>query len=181
MGKNTQKTPIDFEKSFKVPYEKGFSDILRRELQKEGIHVIFSKGTTLEKKLCKLTPKKPIEESKHNIYRKYCSKCSATYIGESGMTMKQRDTLHNYFKSDIKTGKSSSALYTHIRDNKDHEIDWEKKVILDKEIHFEKRKIKEAIYINAFDNGTLMNPDKGIPINQCWTEFFPFIMEVKGY
>ena len=114
-----QKTPIDFEKSFKVPYEKGFSDILRtlRELQKEGIHVIFSKGTTLEKKLCKLTPKKPIEESKHNIYRKYCSKCSATYIGESGMTMKQRDTLHNYFKSDIKTGKSSSAffIYSHKR------------------------------------------------------------------
>jgi len=63
--------------------------------------------------------------------------------------MKQRDTLHNY---------------THITENKDHEIDWENKVILDKEIHFEKRKIKEAIYINAFDNGTLMNPDKGIPI-----------------
>ena len=66
------------------------------------------------------------------------------------MTMKQRDTLHNYFKSDIKTGKSSSALYsiTQIRDNKDHEIDWENKVILDKEIHFEKRKIKEAIFIH---------------------------------
>ena len=97
--------------------------------------------------------------------------------------MKQRDTLHNYFKLDIKTGKSRCALYTHIRDNKDHEIDWEKKVILDKEIHFEKRKIKEAIYINAFDNGTLMNPDKGIPIyiNQCRTEFFPFIIEVKGH
>ena len=95
--------------------------------------------------------------------------------------MKQRDTLHNYFKSDIKKGKSSSALYTHIRDNKDHEIDWEKKVILDKEIHLEKRKIKETTYINAFDNGTLMNPDKKIPINQCWTEFFPFIMEAKGY
>ena len=62
--------------------------------------------------------------------------------------MKQRDTLHNYFKSDIKTGKSSSALYTHIRDNKDHEIDWEKKVILDKEIHFEKEKLKKQyIYI----------------------------------
>ena len=66
--------------------------------------------------------------------------------------MKQRDTLHNYFKSDIKTGKSRCALYTHIRDSKDHEIDREKKVILDKEIHFEKRKIKKAIYINAFCN-----------------------------
>jgi len=59
------------------------------------------------------------------------------------MTMKQRDTLHNYFKSDIKTGKSSSALYTHIRDNKDHEIDWEKKVILDKEFHLRKEKLKK--------------------------------------
>ena len=29
---NTQNTPIDFEKSFKVPYVKGFSDIFRREL-----------------------------------------------------------------------------------------------------------------------------------------------------
>ena len=114
---NTQKTPIDFEKSFKVPYVKGFSDILRRELQKEGIHVIFSKGTTLEKKLCKLTPKKPIEESKHNIYRKYCSKCSATYIGESGMTMKQRDTPHNYFlKIGHKNRKIKVCLiYSHKR------------------------------------------------------------------
>ena len=33
-------------------------------------------------------------------------------------------------------------MYTHIRAYKDHEIDWEKKVVLDKEIHFEKRKIK---------------------------------------
>ena len=47
--KNTEKTPIDFEKSFKVLYEKGFSDTLRRELQKEGIHVIFSKRTALKK------------------------------------------------------------------------------------------------------------------------------------
>ena len=51
---NTQKTPIDFEKSFKVPYVKGFSDILRRELQKEGIHIIFSKGTILKRNFANL-------------------------------------------------------------------------------------------------------------------------------
>ena len=56
------------------------------------------------------------------------------------MTMKQRDTIHNYFKSDIKTGKSRCALYTHITDNKDHEIDWEKKVILDKKILLRKER-----------------------------------------
>jgi len=55
-------------------------------------------------------------------------------------------------------------IYSKKKDNKDNEIDWEKKVILEKEMHFEKGKIKTAIYINAFYNGTLMNPDKGIPI-----------------
>ena len=65
------------------------------------------------------------------------------------MTMKQRDTLHNYFKSDIKTGKARCALYTHIRDTKDHEIDLEKKVIIDKEIHFEKRKIEKQYSITS--------------------------------
>ena len=38
-----------------------------------------------------------------------------------------------------------------------------------------RRKIKEAIYISAsaFDDGKLMNPDKGTPIyiNTCWNEF----------
>jgi len=34
-----------------------------------------------------------------------------------------------------------------------------------------KRKIKEALYIKAYDNGTLMNPDKGTPVNDCWNEF----------
>jgi len=34
-----------------------------------------------------------------------------------------------------------------------------------------KRKIKEALYIRAYDNGTLMNPDKGTPVNDCWNEF----------
>ena len=34
-----------------------------------------------------------------------------------------------------------------------------------------RRKIKEAIYIRAFDDGNLMNPDKGTSIKTCWNEF----------
>ena len=41
-------------------------------------------------------------------------------------------------------------IYEKKKDNKDNEIDWEKKVILENEMHFEKGKIKTAIYINAF-------------------------------
>ena len=64
-------------------------------------------------------------------------------------------------------------MYTHMKNNKGHNVDWEKKEVLDRERDFEKRKIKEALYINALDDGRLMNSDKGIPINECWTEFFP--------
>ena len=89
--------------------------------------------------------------------------------------MKQRDTLH---RSDIRTGKTRCALYTHMKNNKGHNVDWEKKEVLDRERDFEKRKIKEALYINALDDGTLMNPDKGMPINECWTNFFPNIRKL---
>ena len=39
--------------------------------------------------------------------------------------------------------------------------------------NFEKRKIKVALYICAFDKDGLMNHDKGILINSIRTEFLP--------
>ena len=44
MKKNiNRKHKLILNKSFKVPFVKEFSGILKRKLQKEGIHVIFSK------------------------------------------------------------------------------------------------------------------------------------------
>ena len=37
------KTQLDFSRSLYVPYIKGFSDMLTRELRKEEIDVVFSK------------------------------------------------------------------------------------------------------------------------------------------
>ena len=89
-------------------------------------------------------------------------------LGESGQTLRLRDIGH---KSDIRTGKTRCGLYKHIRDFKDHDIDWENQIILDKDPDMFKRRIKEAVYIKANDDGYLMNPDKGCPINECWNEF----------
>ena len=58
-----------------------------------------------------------------------------------------------------------------IRDFKDHDIDWENQIILDKDPDMFKRRIKEAVYIKVSENFYLMNPDKGCPINECWNEF----------
>ena len=43
------KPQLDCSRSLYVPYVRGFSDMLKRELRKEEINVIFSKGPTLEK------------------------------------------------------------------------------------------------------------------------------------
>ena len=45
----------------------------------------------------------------------------------------------------------------------EHEEDWKK------------RKIKEALYINAMDSKEIMNLEKGSEINPCWNEFNPHI------
>ena len=105
-----------------LPFIKGFSDRVRRDLAKEGVKVVFKKGQTLEKVLCKFRPRKPKIRSKDNTYLKNCTECSSKYIGESVQTLKQRDTGH---KSDIKSKKTRSRLFKHIRDNPGHEIDWE--------------------------------------------------------
>ena len=84
----------DFGKVLNLPFIKGFSERIRRELSKEGVNVAFKKGRTLEKTLCKFRPKTPKELSKDNISLKKCNKCSSTYTGESGQTLKQRDIGH---------------------------------------------------------------------------------------
>ena len=99
---------------------------------------------------------------------KKCNKCSSTYIGESGQTLKQRDIGH---KSDINTKKTRSGLFKHFQENPDHEIDWENQIILDREPNMFKRRIKVAVFIRANDDGSLMHLDKGTLINNCWTEF----------
>ena len=93
--------------------------------------------------------------------------CSCTYIGESGQTLKQRDIGH---RSEIKTRKTRSGLFKHIQDNPGHEIDWENQIILYREPNMFRRRIKEAMFIRENDDGSLMNLDKGTPVNNCWTE-----------
>ena len=50
---------------------------------------------------------------------------------------------------DVKKKKSMNAFYSHLRPrrNKEHIIEWEGCVYLDRE-NWTKRKIKEAVYIN---------------------------------
>ena len=51
-------------------------------------------------------------------------------------------------------------------------------VYLENEEDWKKRKIKEALIINAMDPKQIMNLEKGMEINQCWNEFNPNIRNI---
>ena len=138
-GEQDNNPPIIFVNVIIVPLIQGFSNKLKKELQKEQISIMFGKDNTLETQLCKLKSRTDIMDSKEVIYMKECSNCCVKCISETGQTLKERDILH---KSDIKTGKEKSAIYTHISNNKGHAIDWENQTIIDKENNFIKRRMK---------------------------------------
>ena len=53
----------DFEKVLNLPFIEGFSDRVRRDRVKEGVKVVFKRGQTLKKTLCKFHPRIPKELS----------------------------------------------------------------------------------------------------------------------
>ena len=101
--------------------------------------------------MCRLKFREPFEKSKNNIYKKNCKSCNFTYIGETSQYQQCRDEDTN------------------------HEINWDDVSYLDKDNNTGRRLIKEALYINAFDEGNLMNLKNPKPINPIWDEFRTFI------
>jgi len=53
-----------------LPFVPGFSENLKRELQKQGIRVAFKRGQTLESMLCRLKFREPFEKSKKQYLQK---------------------------------------------------------------------------------------------------------------
>ena len=72
---------------------------------------------------------------------------------------------------DIRLKKGTNSLFDHLKQNKDHQIDWGRTVILDKERDYFKRIVKESLYINAFKDENLMNLEDGTSIDPLWSQF----------
>ena len=69
-----------------------------------------------------------------------------------------------------------NGFYCHIRENKGHKIDWDKALFLDYEKNWKRRKINQAIYINAINPTNTMNKkgilnlEKGYELDAVWSE-----------
>ena len=73
--------------------------------------------------------------------------------------------------------KPSNGLYAHLKENKGHKINWEGFVYLDSERNWKRRKIKEALYINAVNpaeamgSNKILNLEKGYDLDPVWSGF----------
>jgi hypothetical protein len=150
---------------------KGFSEGLQRKLQ---VGLVQKTWETLYSNLCKLKQRTEREEIKNVVYSVPCGDCGVRYIGETGQQFSERRSQH---QRDVKNRKKTNGFYCHIRENKGHKINWDKALYLDYEKNWKRRKIKEAIYINAINPTTTMskkemlNLEKGYELDAVWSEF----------
>ena len=129
-----------------APYVTGFSEGLQRKLRKLQIGLVPKKQDTIYSNLCKLKQKVDWVECKDVIYSVPCKKCGVRYIGETGQHFCQQSKQH---QSDIKNKKNTDGFYALLRKNKEHAINWDGAVFLERERNWRGRKIKEALFINA--------------------------------
>ena len=70
--------------------------------------------------------------------------------------------------------------FMHLQTHNTHSIRWQEVVYLENEEDWKKRKIKEALIINAMDPKQIMNLEKRMEINQCWAPQHPKYCSEKG-
>ena len=111
---------------------------------------------------------------KNVVFSVPCGDCGIRYIGETGQHFSERRSQH---QRDVKNRKKTNGFYCHIRENKGHKINWDKALYLDYEKNWKRRKIKEAIYINAINptntmsKKDILNLEKGYELDAVWSEF----------
>lgn len=149
---------IKMEYSICLPYVPGI-EVLRRKLEKHKIKLYFSYKNKIQSSCTKLM--KP--QSKSNIYQLACE-CGAIYNGETKIGFKNRMTQHEKKIKDDEEN-SNSEIVQHFHKMKFQcMFDTKKSFIIDNEIDWKKRKIKEAIYSKV--NNSINRRDE---IDKQWT------------
>ena len=98
------------------------------------------------------------------IYRIPCLDCDSSYIGETGRTLDTRLSEHRRNCRNGEVLKSGVAQHALV-DN--HRINWDGSTVINREQHWYRRRVKEALYIRRFGN---FNLDRGLDISSIWND-----------
>ena len=99
---------------------------------------------------------------KEVVYRIPCQDCEASYIGETSRSLRKRISEHKYA---VKSNDRKNGVAVHAWDNQ-HRPDWDAAEILEREPHFMKRRVLEAIWIQKTSLNS--NLDCGLTLSESW-------------
>ncbi|KAL9987924.1 hypothetical protein ACROYT_G002307 [Oculina patagonica] len=133
-----------------LPYVKGLSEKLRRCLQQQGVRAVFKSETTLRSHL--VWPKDAVDSTKQDgvVYRIPCE-CGKVYIDETGRPMQDRIKEHD---RDIRLARTQTSAVAEHTNNTGHYPLWNEVKFIDRDPHWYKRRVKEAIRIRLHPNNT---------------------------
>src|SRR5579859_3284631 len=152
------------KKTVTLPYIPGISEKLGRICGTYNIRTVYSSKETLGKSLRKVKPTRPKETTKNVVYQIPCKGCDGSYIGESCRCLSKRLDEH---KKAVKAYDQSNGVARHAWEHS-HHPNWEEVRILDRESHWHKRKIKEALHMklnrNAFSEPSTNTSNTWLPL-----------------
>ena len=131
---------------------------------KYKFRLFFQSNRTLRSLLTNLRPNAHPVKSTGLINCIPCLDCGSSYIGETGRTLDTRLSEHrrNCRNGEIhKCGVAQHALVD------DHRINWDGRMVISREQHWYRRRVKETLYIRRFEN---FNLDRGLNISSIWNE-----------
>ena len=108
-----------------LPYIKGLSERIGRMCRPLGIHTTFTSRNTLRKfhrkSLMKVKGKPGMLDEKGVVYSIPCADCLATYMGETGKTLKVHMAEH---KREVKRKDPLNGIAVHVQKTA-HNINWQ--------------------------------------------------------
>ena len=145
-----------------LPYIKGVSETLHRNLQQQGIRTVFKSDITLTSRLVR--PKDPADPNKQDgvVYKIPCAR-GKVYIGETGQPMQERMKEHD---RDIRLARTRNSAVSEHANGTGHKPLWNEIKFIDRDNHWYTWKVKEAIHIRLNPNN--INRDNGAEIPEAW-------------
>ena len=138
-----------------LPYVKGLSENLQRLFRSYNIPSYHKPFNTIHSLLVKPKDKTPKESLCGLVYHIQCRDCHHNYIGETGRNLGTRFKEHTARKG------HNSAVKEHL-DKCGHRCTLDDVKVLDREDHWYRRKIKEAILIQRHQ--PTLNRDQGLEL-----------------
>ena len=162
-NKRTTTPPSDDPKpaTLYLPYIKGVSEKIEKQVKPLNIRTVFSTRSTLGGHLSTVKSKIARDCIKGVVYQVPCE-CGHVYVGETGRNLKLRLTEH---KRAVKNKDPNNGLAVHVNIT-NHTILWNSAEVLTTEPNWSKRKVKEALYIKRTKN--TLNLDQGYILDNVW-------------